>query len=124
MPNEHDFARMSGDISIMIYVNVNAHTGRSSQSLQQTDHTPMHDPAECTPKLHFHLRVGGTPRPPFPPGSPGLVNKVQQGGRATGFVVCHLQTRVTRAQLESCTDLSYNLFFSSDVIIPFLPQEL
>ena len=76
-----------------------------------SDHTLMHDPAECTPKLHFHLRVGGTPRPPFPPGSPGLVSKVQQGGRATGFVVCHLQTRVTRAQLESCTDLSYNLFF-------------
>ena len=70
----------------------------------------MYDPAECTPKLHFYLRVGGTPRPPFPPGSPGLINKVQQGGRATGFVVCHLQTRVTRAQLESCTDLSYNLF--------------
>ena len=54
---------------------------------------------------------GHTPSP-FPPGCPGLVNKVLQGGRVAGFWVCHLQTRVAHAQLESCIDLAYILFLA------------
>ena len=85
-----------------------------------SNRTLMHDPTECPPKLHFCLRVGGTPRPPFPP-DPLDSNKVQQGGRLTGFWACQLQTRVTRAQMESCTDLSYILFELLSIIQPTCP---